>query len=108
MDKSPEAVVRNLVAAMQARDAEMIRASFSQDAGQAYGAGNPKTGDAFRAWLESDIISAQGRVNDPEFTVDGDMVVVTGQYENAGGYRSAADFLMGVKDGKIVSWRMRY
>lgn len=105
---SPEGVVRRLITAMQVGDAAQIRAAFAEGAEQAYGEGSAKTGDAFRAWLETDIITAQGRVNEPEFAVDGDTVVVTGEYRNASGYRSKADFLMGVEAGKIVSWRMRY
>lgn len=105
---SPEEVVGELVAAMEANEADRIRAVFAEDASQAYGGGNPKSGDDFRAWLESDIIEPHGRVEDAQLAVDGNAVVVTGQYRNNGGYSSAADFLMMVEDGQIVSWQMRY
>lgn len=105
---TPEIVVQALVDAMQANDAEGIRAAFAAEARQAYGAGIPKSGDAFRAWLESDIITPHGRVEDAALTVEGNAVIVTGRYRNANGYTSAADFLMTVEEGQIVSWQMRY
>jgi hypothetical protein len=105
---TPEAVVQNLVDAMQANDAERIRAAFAADASQAYGAGRPKSGDAFRAWLESDIIEPHGRVEEASIAVDGPSVTITGRYRNDNGYTSAADFLMVVEDGQIISWQMRY
>lgn len=105
---SPEAVAQELIEAMAANDAERIRAIFADDAEQAYGDGAPKSGEVFRAWLESDIIESQGRVESPVFSEDGNSVVVTGQYQNNSGYSSAADFLLIIEDGKIVSWQMRY
>jgi|GEM_PF-2492665 len=104
----PIDTVATLITAMAAKDAATIRAAFAQNAPQAYGNGQPKSGAAFFAWLESDIIAAQGRVEYPLVAANGDEVVVTGQYSNANGYSSAANFLMVVKDGQIISWQMRY
>ena len=105
---TPESAVSELMSAMQANDAERIRAAFAEDASQAYGAGSPKTGKAFRAWLQSDIIDRHGQVANPALAADGNQVVVTGEYRNNRNYRSAANFLFRVEDGKIVSWQMRY
>lgn len=44
-----------------------------------------KSPAATAKWLESDIIKRQGKVADPEFTMNGNEVVVRGQY-NATGY----------------------
>jgi hypothetical protein len=104
----PGTVVRNLIDAMKANDAVRIRALFAPDASQAYGDGKPKAGPAFFAWLESDIIERKGQVNDPQFAVNGNEVIVTGQYRNSRGYRSAANFRIVVDNGRIVSWQMRY
>lgn len=102
------AVVRALVEAMKANDADRIRALFAPGASQAYGDGKPKTGPAFFAWLESDIIQRKGQVDDPKFAVAGNEVIVTGQYRNSRGYRSAANFRIVVDGGRIVIWQMRY
>jgi ketosteroid isomerase-like protein len=105
---TPEYIVTELMAAMQGNDGDRIRAVFADNAGQAYGSGRAKTGDAFRAWLESDIINARGRVENPQVSSDGNSVIVTGQYRNAANYRSAANFLFTVEDGRITNWQMRY
>ena len=103
-----DAPVRALIAAMQAEDAAAIRAQFAPTATQAYGEdGRMKTAAATARWLETDIISRQGKVADPEFTVNGNEVVVRGQY-SARGYTSKANFLFTVDGGLITSWRMRY
>lgn len=107
-DTMPEDVVSELMSAMRANDATRIRAVFADTASQAYGAGSPKSGEAFRAWLQSDIIDRHGQVENPQLTIDGNEVVVTGEYRNNRNYRSAADFLFRVDGGKIVSWQMRY
>ena len=103
----PKVVVQSLLESMEEKDAESIRAVFSEDASQAYGNGKPKTGDAFFRWLESDIIQREGWVEDPELDVEGEEVVVTGTYRSKG-YQNEADFLFVVKDGLITSWQMRY
>ncbi len=105
---SPDAVVRGLLNAMEANDAARIRAAFSLEAWQAYGSGTPKSGPAFSRWLQTDIIAAHGRVENPSFTTNGEEVIVTGRYRNNAGYSSAADFLFKVSNGQIVSWQMRY
>lgn len=104
----PGAVVRTLIDAMRANDAARIRALFAPDASQAYGDGKPKSGRAFFAWLESDIVERKGQVDDPQFAVNGNEVIVTGQYRNSRGYRSAANFRIVVDNGRVVSWQMRY
>jgi hypothetical protein len=104
----PGTVVRTLVEAMKSNDAGRIRALFAPGASQAYGDAKAKTGPAFFAWLESDIIERKGQVDDPKFAVNGSEVIVTGQYRNSRGYRSAANFRIVVDDGRIVSWQMRY
>jgi ketosteroid isomerase-like protein len=104
----PGSVVRALVDAMRANDAARIRALFAPDASQAYGNGRPKSGPAFFAWLESDIIDRKGQVDDPQFAVNGNEVIVTGQFHNSRGYRAAANFRIVVDNGRIVSWQMRY
>jgi hypothetical protein len=105
---SADVPVRALVSAMSAQDAAAIRAQFAPTATQAYGAdGKMKDPGATAKWLESDIIKRRGKVEDPEFTVNGNEVVVRGQY-NAVGYTSKANFLFTVESGLITSWRMRY
>lgn len=101
-------VVRALVDAMKANDAARIRALFAPNASQAYGDGRPKSGPAFFAWLDSDIIERKGQVDDAQFAVNGDEVIVTGQFRNSRGYRAAANFRIVVDNGRIVSWQMRY
>lgn len=106
--KGVDAPVRALIEAMAARDAAGIRAQFSPNATQAYGAdGRMKSPAATARWLETDIIARNGKVTDPEFSVNGNEVVVRGQYSSRG-YSSKADFLFTVEDGLITSWRMRY
>ncbi|MDZ7812077.1 MAG: nuclear transport factor 2 family protein [Ideonella sp.] len=101
-------VVRGLVDAMKQNDATRIRAVFAPQAQQAYGDGWPKSGPAFFAWLESDIIERKGQVEAAQFAVNGNEVIVTGQFSNSRGYRAAANFRMLVENGRIVSWQMRY
>jgi hypothetical protein len=104
----PGSIVRALVDAMKANDAARIRALFAPDASQAYGNGRPKSGPAFFAWLESDIIDRKGQVDDAQFAVNGNEVIVTDQFHNSRGYRAAANFRIVVDNGRIVSWQMRY
>lgn len=103
----PEAVVSALLDAMQTNDAEQIRTLFATNASQSYGGGAEKSGEAFFRWLDSDIIQREGKVENAQLTVNGDEVVVTGQYQSRG-YTSAADFLLTVENGRIISWQMRY
>ena len=101
--------VKTLIEAMEAENAALIRAQFSNTATQAYGAdGVMKTAEETKKWIESDIISRQGKVANPEFTViSKNEVVVTGQYSSRG-YTNKANFLFTVENGLITSWRMRY
>ena len=101
--------VKALIEAMEAENAELIRAQFSEKATQAYGAdGKMKTPEETKKWIESDIISRQGKVANPEFTViSKNEVVVKGQYSSQG-YTNKANFLFTVENGLITSWRMRY
>lgn len=100
--------VRALIEAMAAGDAARIRAQFSPNATQAYGADGPmKTAAATARWLETDIIERNGKVTNPSFMVNGNQVVVRGSYSSRG-YASNADFLFTVDNGLITSWRMRY
>ena len=101
-------VVRTLIDAMKLNDGARIRALFAPEASQVYGDGKPKAGRAFFDWLESDIIERKGQVDDAQFAVSGNEVIVTGQYRNSRGYRSAANFRLVVDNGRIVSWQMRY
>ena len=101
-------VVRALVDAMKRNDGARIRALFAPQASQAYGDGRPKSGPAFFAWLESDIIDRKGQVDEPQFAVNGNEVIVTGQFRNSRGYRAAANFRLVVENGRIISWQMRY
>jgi hypothetical protein len=101
-------VVRALVDAMKRNDAAGIRALFAPQAQQAYGDGRPKSGPAFFAWLESDIIERKGQVDEAQFAVNGSEVIVTGRFSNSRGYRAAANFRLVVEDGRIISWQMRY
>ncbi|PZD74362.1 hypothetical protein C1752_01484 [Acaryochloris thomasi RCC1774] len=103
----PRAVVSALVDAMQTNDAERIRSLFDANASQAYGDGAAKSGEAFFRWLDSDIIERQGRVENAQLAVNGNEVVVTGQYRSIG-YASEANFLLTVENGRIINWRMRY
>jgi len=107
---APKQVVTELIEAMEANDAEKIRSLFSTNATQEYERWwtRKKQGDAFRKWLESDIISVHGRINNPVLKANGNELVVTGTYVNNDNYSSAADFLLVVENGKIMSWTMRY
>jgi hypothetical protein len=108
-NKSVDAPVRALIAAMSAENAAAIRAQFSSSATQAYGAdGKMKSAAATARWLETDIISLKGKVTNPTFSVSGNQVTVRGQYTNSRGYASTANFLFTVNNGLITSWRMRY
>ncbi len=104
----PAAVVRALIEAMHANDSERIRSFFAANASQAYGGGPSKSGPAFFAWLNSDIIERKGVVDDPQFSANGSEVIVRGQFRNNRGYRSAANFRFLVENSRIVSWQMRY
>lgn len=101
--------VKTLIEAMDAEDAEVIRAQFAKTATQTYGAeGIMKTPEETAKWLESDIINRRGKVAKPEYTVLSDKeVVVKGQYASQG-YSNKANFLFTVENGQITSWRMRY
>lgn len=101
--------VKTLIEAMEAENAERIRAQFSKTATQAYGAdGIMKTAEETKKWLESDIISRQGKVANPEYTmINENQVVVKGRYSSRG-YFNKADFLFTVENGLITAWRMRY
>ncbi|WPR76244.1 nuclear transport factor 2 family protein [Algoriphagus sp. NG3] len=101
--------VKALMEAMEVEDAKLIRAQFAPTATQAYGEdGKMKTAEETAKWIESDIISRQGKVKKPEYTIlDGNQVVVRGQYSSRG-YTNKADFLFTVENGLITSWRMRY
>lgn len=101
--------VKKLMEAMQAENAELIRAQFAKTATQAYGAdGTMKTPEETAKWLESDIINRQGKVEKPEYTIlNENEVVVKGQYSSHG-YSNKANFLFTVENGLITSWRMRY
>lgn len=107
LESEPEAIVGELLDAMQTNDAERIRSLFDENVSQAYGDGPAKSGEAFFRWLDSDIIQRQGRVENAQLAVNGNEVVVTGQYHSRG-YTSEANFLLTVENGRIVSWRMRY
>lgn len=101
--------VKALIEAMEAENAELIRAQFSETATQAYGAdGKMKTPEETKKWIESDIINRQGKVANPEYSVISENeVVVKGQYSSIG-YSNKANFLFTVENGLITSWRMRY
>lgn len=101
--------VKTLIEAMQAENAELIKAQFSKNATQAYGAeGTMKTAYETRKWIESDIISRQGKVANPQYPIiNENQVVVKGQYSSQG-YTNKADFLFNVENGLITAWRMRY
>lgn len=108
--KTSEEVVSKFLEALQKNDAPSIRKAFADNASQLYERwyAREKTGDKFRAWLESDIIKTHGKVENPTLSVDGDSVIVTGQFENNQGYTSPADFLFEINKGKIVKWTIRY
>jgi len=100
-------IVTTLIEAMAQNDANLIAAQFDTRASQAYGQGSQRRGNAFRAWLQSDIIDAKGRVENAELSVQGRAVVVTGRYRNDNGYSSDADFLFIVENDRIVQWTVR-
>ena len=105
--KNPESVVKSLIEAMTANDAEKIRSVFLENTKQAYGNGSWKSGSDFFSWLQSDIIDRKGQVNNAKYSTDGNEVVVTGQYSSEG-YTNKANFLFMVENDKIISWQMRY
>jgi ketosteroid isomerase-like protein len=102
----PEVVVSALIDAMAANDAEQMRALFNANASQAHPHRPARSGEAFFSWLESDIIQREGRVEEAQLTVNGNDVVVTGQYHSRG-YTSEANFLLTVENGLITRWRIR-
>jgi len=108
-DKNVLKPVKALIEAMQSENAELIRSQFAKTATQAYGAdGKMKTATETQKWLESDIISRQGKVTNPKYTViNANQVVVKGQYSSHG-YSNKADFLFTVQNGLITGWRIRY
>lgn len=101
--------VKALMEAMQAENSKLIRAQFAKTATQAYGAdGIMKSAEETKKWIESDIISRQGKVANPEYSIISENeVVVKGQYSSRG-YTNKANFLFTVENGLITSWRMRY
>jgi ketosteroid isomerase-like protein len=106
--QSPKAVVEALLTAMVQKDAVRIRSLFSMDASQAYGSGAWKTGEVFFRWIETDVITAEGIVDNAELEVAGNDVTVKGAYRNKHSYRNTANFLITVVDGKIRKWHVRY
>lgn len=108
--QTPEQIISALISAMEANDAERIRSLFSENSTQKYERwyAFKKSGEKFRAWLESDIIEVHGRVKSPHIKANGNQVAVTGTYSNNDGYSAPANFLLVVEGGKIVSWTMRY
>ncbi|PZX43304.1 ketosteroid isomerase-like protein [Nonlabens dokdonensis] len=106
-NSTPESTIKSLIDAMEANDGDKIRSLFHDNASQAYGDGPSKSGKAFFKWLDSDIIDRKGHVEGAHFTTTGNEVVVTGQYSSEG-YTNKANFLFFVKEGKIMSWQMRY
>lgn len=105
--KNPKEIVKSLIEAMKENDGDKIKSLFDENASQAYGDGPSKSGKKFFSWLDSDIIDRKGHVENANYKVDGNKVVVTGQYSSIG-YTNKANFLFSVKDGKIMSWQMRY
>jgi ketosteroid isomerase-like protein len=107
--QTPEtAAVEELLKAMQAKDAAAIRAAFAPNASQQYGEGKPKTDDAFRAWVETDLIAAEPVVDNAIVSATDEGVVVTGTISNNRGYRAKANFLFTIEAGKIKHWQIRY
>lgn len=104
---NPESIIKSLMAAMATNDAEKIRSLFDENASQAYGDSPAKSGKAFFGWLESDIIERKGHVENAHYEVNGNEVVVTGQYSSKG-YTNKVNFMFKVANGKIRSWQMRY
>ncbi|WP_125254157.1 hypothetical protein [Pseudoalteromonas sp. J010] len=106
----PKDIVTELVEAMAVNDSKRIKAVFSQEATQEYKRwwARKKQGDDFKKWLQSDIIDVHGRVLNPKLEVNDNQVIVTGTYVNNDNYKSTANFLFVVKEGKIVSWTIRY
>lgn len=101
--------IKELIDAMQKEDAARIRAQFSKNATQAYGAdGKMKSSEETKTWIETDIINRKGKLENSTFDlVSNTEVVVTGQYKSIG-YTNKANFLFTVENGLITSWRMRY
>jgi hypothetical protein len=102
------APVEALIKAMRAKDAATIRALFSANASQQYGSGTPKTGEAFRAWVESDLIAAEPVIDDAVVTATAEGVVVTGTIRNNRGYANKANFQFKAEGSKIRHWQIRY
>ena len=106
-NSNPESIIKLLINAMRENDATKIKSFFSENASQAYGDGPKKSGIEFFSWLQSDIIDRKGHVENANFAVKGNEVIVTGQY-NSVGYTNKANFLFVVEGGQIKSWQMRY
>jgi SnoaL-like domain len=105
--QSSKHVVEALLAAMMANDAPTIRSLFRADASQQYVNGPHKMGDAFRRWVETDVIAVAAQVDGTTVSVRGADVVVTGTIHNNTGYRTAAVFRFIVEAGKIKRWHIR-
>lgn len=105
--RTPEEIVADLIDAMAVNDADRIAALFGENAQQAYGRRSPRTGAAFRDWLQSDIIAVHGRLEDAQLSSEGGTVMATGRYRNDNGYESDADFLFEIEEGRIIRWIVR-
>ncbi|MFU2511686.1 hypothetical protein [Pseudoalteromonas sp. ASV78] len=109
-EPTPKQIVLELISAMEVNDPQRIKAVFTDNSSQTYERwyAREKKDEKFRSWLKSDIIDVHGRVLNPKLQVDGNQVIVTGTYINNDSYKSTADFLFIVNNGKIVNWTMRY
>jgi hypothetical protein len=103
-----KATIETLMNAMRAKDAATIRTLFDANGQQQYGNASPKTGKAFLAWIESDVIAAEAVVDDTVMSQAEGGIVVTGTIRNNNGYKNKANFLFKVDAGKINSWHIRY
>ena len=101
---APTDVIERFVKAVNGNDAKAIKAAFAPNAWTAYGEGGArKTGEAFMAWLESDIISVKGKIEVRQKTVNGNSVTIEGRYTSTG-WSGNAKYVFTVQNGLITSW----
>lgn len=103
----PAATVRAFSEALQAgKSAEALAMVDQAKGGYAYSLdGALNTGDAFAAWLQSDIVGPGSKFIIEKETVTGE-TVDTEVLWGRGTPSTPARYVFEVKDGKIVSWRM--
>lgn len=103
----PRAAVDALASAMAASDTTAILQAFTDDAGYAYSLeGELIRGDAFDAWVQSDITGPSAVFTIESATVAGNRVDALVLWGRAGIASTPARYVFDIVDGRIDAWRM--